>query len=79
MTSLDWARGRQAAQQATRLVSDWALSVVGFARIEIFVDPENTASCAVAERAGFSCEGVLRSNVLLRGQRRDSVGYALLR
>ncbi len=48
-------------------------------RIEIHVEPENMASRRVAERAGFTLEGVLRSYLVNKGVRRDAVSYSLLR
>jgi RimJ/RimL family protein N-acetyltransferase len=43
------------------------------------VDPDNTASLRVAEKAGFVREGVLRSHLLHPdGRRRDSVMYSRL-
>lgn len=74
-----WARGRKAAQRAARLLSDWALADGGLARVEILVDPENIASRAVAERLGCDFEGILRSKVLHKGQRRDLAVYALVK
>ncbi len=74
-----WARGRKAAQGAARLLSGWAFSDSGLARIEVLVDPENAASRAVAERVGCAFEGILRSKVLHRGQRRDLAVYALVK
>jgi RimJ/RimL family protein N-acetyltransferase len=40
--------------------------------------PGNEASQHVAERCGFSREGLLRSHVPFKGARRDSVIYSLL-
>jgi RimJ/RimL family protein N-acetyltransferase len=74
-----WARGRKAAQRAARLLCDWALADGGLARVEICVDPENGASRAVAERLGCDFEGIFRSKVLHRGQRRDLAVYALVK
>jgi RimJ/RimL family protein N-acetyltransferase len=51
---------------------------LGFARIQLLVDPENTASVRVAENAGFRREGVMRGWMDLRGSRPDLVMYALL-
>jgi RimJ/RimL family protein N-acetyltransferase len=72
-------RGRGCATRAVRLISGWALHGLGLARVHLWVEPENARSCAVAERAGFQREGVLRSYVQRRdGRRADAVFYSLL-
>jgi RimJ/RimL family protein N-acetyltransferase len=72
------ARGRGAATQAVRLLARWAFAELGLARLELTCGPENEASQHVAERCGFSREGILRSHVPFKGGRRDSVIYSLL-
>lgn len=75
------ARGHGAATAATRLVAAWVLGKLGFERLELRADPENVASCRVAERAGFKLDGTLRSiRYNARQQRRiDLRVYSLLR
>ena len=41
---------------AVRLLTRHALTTLGFARVEILADPANTASCRVAEKAGYTFE-----------------------
>jgi RimJ/RimL family protein N-acetyltransferase len=72
------ARGRGAATQAVRLLALWAFAGLGLARLELTCGPDNEASQLVAERCGFSREGLLRSHVPFKGARRDSVIYSLL-
>ncbi len=72
------ARGRGAATQAVRLLARWAVAELGLARLELTCGPDNEASQHVAERCGFSREGLLRSHVPFKGARRDSVIYSLL-
>jgi RimJ/RimL family protein N-acetyltransferase len=72
------ARGRGIASHAVRLLAGWAFGTLGLARLELTCAPENTASQAVAERCGFTREGVLRSHMAFKGARRDTVLYALL-
>jgi RimJ/RimL family protein N-acetyltransferase len=60
------------------LVSRWALSQPGVARLELATSPENTASQRVAERSGFQREGVLRSYHVVDGRREDAVFFSLL-
>jgi RimJ/RimL family protein N-acetyltransferase len=65
--------------RALRLVSAHAFEQ-GAARVQLRADPENVASCRVAEKAGFTREGVLRSahwNPRL-GRRQDWAMFSLL-
>jgi RimJ/RimL family protein N-acetyltransferase len=64
---------------AVTLLSEWAFDNLPVDRIEITVEPSNAASRAVAERAGYTFEGVLRSHTLIKGRRRDMAMYSLLR
>jgi RimJ/RimL family protein N-acetyltransferase len=72
------ARGRGLAAHAVRLLARWAFAELGLARLELTCGPDNAASQRVAERCGFSREGLLRSHVPFKGARRDSVIYSLL-
>ena len=72
------ARGRGIATRAVRLVSRWAFDELGVARLELVTDPENQASQRVAERTGFTREGVLRSFMERKDGRRDAVMFSLL-
>jgi RimJ/RimL family protein N-acetyltransferase len=73
------ARGRGFATRAVRLAAGWAFDDLALERIELRVHPENQASLRVAERAGFTREGVERaSRTWPDGSRFDSVVYALL-
>lgn len=49
--------------------------------IRIFAEPfaRNIASCKVLEKAGFICEGILRSNVIKNGIIEDSKMYAIIK
>jgi RimJ/RimL family protein N-acetyltransferase len=42
-------------------LTDWAFAALGLGRVQVFIAPENVAAYAVAQRAGFREEGVLRS------------------
>jgi RimJ/RimL family protein N-acetyltransferase len=72
------ARGRGAATQAVRLLARWAFAELELSRLELTSSPDNETSLHVAERCGFSREGLLRSHVPFKGARRDSVIYSLL-
>jgi RimJ/RimL family protein N-acetyltransferase len=72
------ARGRGLATRALALVSRWALGEKRLARFQLRADVENVASQRVAEKAGFVREGVLRSSLELKGERRDVIMYSLV-
>jgi RimJ/RimL family protein N-acetyltransferase len=72
------ARGRGVAARAIGLISRWAFAALGLARIEAVIDVENDVSVRVAERAGFTREGVRRSGYFKDGQRADMAIYSLL-
>jgi RimJ/RimL family protein N-acetyltransferase len=71
-------RGRGAATQAVRLLAGWAFAGLSLSRLELTCGPDNAASQRVAERCGFTREGLLRSHMPFRGGRRDSLIYSLL-
>ena len=73
------ARGRGYVTRAVVVASRWAFDH-GCARLQLRADAENVASQRVADRAGFTREGVQRSaryNPRL-GRRMDFVVYSLL-
>jgi RimJ/RimL family protein N-acetyltransferase len=72
------ARGRGVTTHAVRLIAEWAFSDLRIARLELTCGPDNHASQRVAERCGFTREGVLRSHLPFKGSRRDTVVYSLL-
>ena len=68
-----WARRKGYAAEAARGLADWALAH-GAPRAHLFTDIDNTASQAVARRAGFAEEGVVRSCLEYRdGRRADAL------
>jgi RimJ/RimL family protein N-acetyltransferase len=74
------ARGLGLCTRAVRLVSHWVLRDCGGERLQLRADELNPASRKVAENAGFTQEGILRSsryNPRL-GRRVDFVMYSLL-
>ena len=72
------ARGRGVASRALRLLAGYVFGELGLSRIEIWVEPENRASRGVAEAVGFRREGLLRSYMPIKGERRDMLMYSLL-
>src|SRR5436190_20847146 len=52
-------RGKGYATRAVRLACRHAFAEMAIARIELFIEPDNAASLAVARAAGFTQEGAL--------------------
>jgi RimJ/RimL family protein N-acetyltransferase len=73
-------RGRGVCTRALRLVSRWVIGEHGVERLQLRADELNPASRKVAENAGFTQEGVLRSSRFnpRLGRRVDFVMYSLL-
>jgi len=66
---------------AVRLASRWLIADFGMERVQLRADEQNIASRKVAENAGFTQEGILRSSRFNRrlNRRVDFVVYSLLR
>jgi RimJ/RimL family protein N-acetyltransferase len=76
---LEDGRGQGRAARAVRLLASWALPSLRLGRLQLHTDPDNVASQRVAERAGFTREGVLRAyDRRGDGVRADAVVYSLL-
>ena len=71
------ARRRGIAARALALVADWVF-LNGVERLFLLVHPENEPSQRVAERCGFTREGVLRAYEPFKGRRPDLVSWSLL-
>ncbi|MFJ2023410.1 GNAT family N-acetyltransferase [Streptomyces sp. NPDC087897] len=72
------ARGQGVARAALRTVSGWALRDLGVPRLQLYIEPWNTASARIAEETGFRREGLLRGWQRVGDERRDMAVYALL-
>ncbi len=73
-----WARGQGYAAEATRALADWAFDR-GAHRVHLSADVRNVASRAVARRAGFVEEGIVRSSLPYRdGTRGDAALFSRL-
>lgn len=70
--------GRGLVTQASRALTEVAFRDLSMHRVWLSADPQNTRSCAVAERLGFRREGVHREDMLMNGRFRDTVIYAAL-
>ena len=72
------ARGRGIATRALELVTDYALGEVGLERVQLLINADNEPSLRVADRCGYSREGLFRSVYLKAGRRADMVVYSRL-
>jgi len=66
------SRGRGAARAMLTLMTRWALVELGLQRAYLIIDVENDASQRVADRCGYTLEGVMRSILLKPGRRIDA-------
>lgn len=69
-----WGRGIMT--DAVRRVSDYALSKLGYLRLEAPVYEWNPASMRVLQKCGYVREGVMRKSIFKDGQLIDCVLYA---
>ena len=75
---LPGARRAGVGREAIELLVRWAQGDLGLHRIQIHTLPENGPMQALAERAGFMREGVLRDYSLERGRLVDNVVFSRL-
>jgi RimJ/RimL family protein N-acetyltransferase len=73
------ARGRGVATRALRVLTEWAFDEFPLERIELLIDAANSPSEIVAQRCGYTREGVLRWTYLKPGMRSDTIVYSKLR
>lgn len=72
-------RGHGYASEALVALTEFGWTVPGVQRIELFIEPWNSASLHTAERAGYLREGLLASGQLIGGVRRDMTLFASVR
>jgi RimJ/RimL family protein N-acetyltransferase len=73
-----WARGRGYASAALARLCRWGFEALELRRIEWRAYQGNDASRAVAQRAGFTIEGLARAGCVQRGEYRDAWIGAIL-
>lgn len=66
------------ATEAAGLLADFGFTRLGLNRVWAVCDPDNPASARVMEKIGMRYEGRLREDLLVRGEFRDSLLYAVL-
>ena len=72
------ARGGGRAAEALRLATDWALRGLGLIRVGLATAPWNGPTMRLAERCGFTAEGVLRAYTHEFGERIDNHVYSVV-
>jgi ribosomal-protein-alanine N-acetyltransferase len=72
-----WGRGRGVATETLRQLTVWAFEE-GMQRVTALISVENRASSRVAEKAGYTFEGVLRSVHNTDGRRADMECWSML-
>ena len=72
-----WGRGRGVATETLRQLPQWAFGE-GMQRVVALISTDNPASSRVAEKAGYTFEGVLRSVHHRGDQRGDLVSWSIL-
>ncbi|MER6214172.1 MULTISPECIES: GNAT family N-acetyltransferase [unclassified Streptomyces] len=75
---LPGGRGRGAMVEATQRLSRWAFEDLGLHRLRLCHAVANSASCRVAEKAGYSLEGTMRSALLHEDGWHDEHLHALV-
>ncbi len=75
---VDTARGREIAVVAARLAAAWAFEALALQRIEILVQPENTASLRVAVKLGAVCEGIARNGIVIDDRPHEAIVHSLI-
>lgn len=73
-----WARGDGLAVEAVQAIARWLLLEQGFERMVLRAAPGNIASARVAEKAGFTREGVARNAGFTNSGRVDLVVFSLV-
>jgi RimJ/RimL family protein N-acetyltransferase len=66
------------ALEAVRLATEWAFDSLRVVRMALVTTPGNAATQALAERAGFTREGVLRSYTFEQGRFVDNIVFSRL-
>jgi ribosomal-protein-alanine N-acetyltransferase len=72
-------RGRGLAAAALTALTAFAWTIPALHRVELHIEPWNTASVRTAESAGYLREGLMRSHTEIGGRRRDMLLLAAVR
>lgn len=72
-------RGRGVGTTAIRLLVEHLFATTGVDRVEASADAENVRSQRALAKAGLKREGTIRGAQLRQGERRDMIGFSILR
>jgi RimJ/RimL family protein N-acetyltransferase len=67
-----------AATEAIYLLARHAFEDLGYRRFEWKCNALNAPSRRAAERFGFTCEGIFRQHMVVKGRNRDTAWYSML-
>src|SRR5579862_6352725 len=70
-------RGKGYMTEAVELMTDYMFKLEKIHRVQLQIEPENTASRRVAEKCGFKHEGTLRHVFINRGRPVDMEMYGM--
>ena len=73
------ARGRGVATATLTALTRFGWTLPEVDRIELFAEPWNAASIAVAERCGYASDGMFRGHTMVGDQPRDMLRFAATR
>lgn len=72
------AWGAGVATAVAAMARDFAFDRLGVYRLWAVCDPDNVASRHVLHKVGMRVEGLMRGDLLVRGERRDSLLHAMV-
>ncbi|WP_437879411.1 GNAT family N-acetyltransferase [Pseudomonas sp. LRF_L74] len=67
-----------ASTEAVFLLADYAMSTLGYRRLEWKCNARNARSMRAAERLGFRFEGTFRQHMVIKGENRDTAWFSIL-
>jgi ribosomal-protein-serine acetyltransferase len=73
------ATGRGVATAAIQQVVRWIFENTDLDKLEVVISTRNAASIRAAEKAGATCDGVLRGRLWLHGTAHDAVIFSFVR
>ena len=72
-------KGKGVAKEASRLILQYGLEVLGLNRIYLFTEVENVSAQKLFERVGFVREGLIRQDIVSHGKFVDRIVYGFLK
>lgn len=72
-------KGKGIAKEASRLIVAYGFEKLGLNRIYLFTEISNIMAQKMFERVGFIKEGIIRQDIISRGNYVDRFAYSILR